>query len=161
MKLSPQGAHLIASFEGWRPDWYDDGTGTRTIGYGHTGGLPVGWKAPLTIEQGLQLLGLDAAFAGKVVSDSVKVSLGTIFSHRQARFDALVSLTFNIGAGAFKASTLLKRINEHGAPRDWTVCGPYWLEFSYAGNPLRFLPGLHARRVREFAVFEPGLYPAL
>ena len=159
MNISPQGVHLIASFEGWRPGWYDDGTGVETIGYGHTGSLPAGFTAPLTIEQGLALLKLDAGTAAKAVGAGVKVSLGTILSHRQARFDALCSLVYNIGAGAFSGSSLLREINRKGAPRDWTTCGPLWLEWSYAGG--KFLPGLHARRVREFAVFDPGLYPAL
>lgn len=157
MNISPQGVHLIATFEGWRPGWYDDGTGIQTIGYGHTGPLPVGWKPPLTITQGLELLKMDAAKAVSSVNAGVKVSLGILPPRRQARFDACVSLAFNIGGGAFQSSSLLREINRKGAPRDWTSCGPLWLEWSFAGG--KFLPGLHARRVREFAIFDPGVYP--
>jgi len=36
------------------------------------------------------------------------------------------------------------------------VCGPYWTEWDHAGGGV--LPGLLARRQREFAIFESGKY---
>ena len=158
MNLSPRGVQLIAGFEGFVPHWYDDGTGVQTIGYGHTGPLPVGMKGPITVTQGLQLLALDAAKAVASVNAGVRVSLGVIPQRRQARFDACVSLAFNIGGGAFASSSLLREINRKGAPRDWTSCGPLWLEWDHAGG--KVLPGLLRRRKIEFAIFAPGLYPA-
>ena len=156
MKLSAQGTHLIASFEGFVPTWYDDGTGVQTIGYGHTGPLPAGVKPPLTVAQGLTVLGLDAAQAAAAVNAGLKVRLGVIPARAQARFDALVSLTYNIGGGAFQSSSLLGEINRKGAPRDWTSCGPLWLEWDHAGG--KVLPGLLARRQREFRIFASGKY---
>jgi len=157
VKLSPAGLHLIASFEGFVPTWYDDGTGVSTIGYGHTGPLPPGFKAPLTGATGLKLLEHDTASFAEAVTRLVKVKLGTEQVHAQARFDALVSLAYNIGAGALAGSSLLAAINKQGAPRDWHPLGPLWLEWDHGGG--RVLPGLLARRREEFAIFAPGKYP--
>lgn len=158
MNLSPAGVHLIASFEGFVPTWYDDGTGVQTIGYGHTGSLPAGFKAPLTGATGLELLHRDTASFAAAVTRDVHVKLGTIEAHAQARFDALVSLAYNIGTGAFASSSLLHAINERGAPRDWTPLGPLWIEWDHAGG--KVLPGLLNRRRQEFAIFRTGKYPA-
>lgn len=157
MNLSPAGLHLIAGFEGYRPGWYDDGTGVETIGYGHTGALPAGITAPLTASEGLELLRDDAAQAVAAVNKAIRVKLGVEPLHAQARFDALVSLCFNIGAGAFAASSLVRAINEHGAPRDWHEVAPLWLEWDHAGGVI--MPGLLDRRRREVAIFVPGRYP--
>jgi lysozyme len=156
--LSPQGAHLIAGFEGFVPHWYDDGTGVQTIGYGHTGSLPPGWKPPLTVAQGLELLQADAASAAASVTQAVRVLLGVIPARAQARFDACVSLAFNIGGGAFAGSSLVRQINARGAPRDWSPVGPYWLEWDHAGG--KVLPGLLRRRQVELRVFVTGKYPS-
>lgn len=156
MNISDAGLHLIASFEGFVPTWYKDSGGVPTIGYGHTGTLPAGFRAPLTAAQGLALLRLDAATAQGAVNSAVKVNLGLIPSRRQARFDACCSLAFNIGGGAFSGSTLVKVINEKGAPRDWTPLGPYWLEWDHDNGAV--LPGLLSRRREEFAIFQSGKY---
>lgn len=156
LKLSAAGAKLIAGFEGFRANWYDDGTGVQTIGYGHTGKLPKGFAAPLSPQQGLALLAIDAETASNAVNGAVKVSLGTIPAHAQARFDACVSLAFNIGGGGFAGSTLVKEINKKGAPRDWETLEPFWLEWDRAGG--RVLPGLLTRRKAEFKIFASGVY---
>lgn len=156
MKLSPSGEHLIASFEGWSPGWYNDGTGVQTIGYGHTGPLPAGFTAPLTVDLGLELLRRDSETAATAVSEGVRVRLGILPGRAQARFDALVSLVFNIGAGAFAGSSLLREINRRGAPRSWVACGPLWCEWDEAGGGV--LPGLLRRRRIEFAIFASGKY---
>ncbi len=157
MKISSSGLHLIASFEGFVPHWYDDGTGVQTIGYGHTGPLPAGFSSPLTAASGLALLQHDTAEFAVAVGSAVRVSLGTVPAHAQARFDALCCLVFNIGAGAFRASSLLREINRQGAPRDWSSCGPLWLEWDHAGGAV--LPGLLRRRREEFAIFRSGTWP--
>lgn len=163
MRLSPAGLHLIASFEGFVPVPYADSAGNATVGYGHL--LHVGpvteadrqhWRnaTPATL---LTLLQADVAWYANAVTKLVRVSLGVYPSRAQARFDALVSLCFNIGVGGFGSSSLLREINRKGAPRDWTPCGPLWVEWSYAGGTV--VPGLLARRQREFAIFRDGVYP--
>lgn len=156
MTLSSRGVHLIASFEGFLPNWYRDVGGVETIGYGHTGELPSTMHSPITIDQGLTLLGADARIAEAAVNAAIKVSLGQLTSHAQTRYDALVSLAFNIGGGAFSSSSLVRVINEKGAPRDWSVCGPYWLEWDHVNGVV--VQGLLNRRREEFGIFERGVY---
>lgn len=164
MKLSPAGLHLIARFEGFVPSCYDDSAGNCTIGYGHL--VHLGRTTPkdrrdwgtLTVDRALELLDADAATATAAVNHALRVRLGIIPARAQARFDALVSLAFNIGVGAFTASSLVRRINEKGAPRNWAPLGPYWLEWDHAGGHVS--PGLLNRRRAEFAVFAPGRYPS-
>jgi lysozyme len=163
VNLSPQGLHLIAGFEGYVPTPYNDSAGNATIGYGHL--LHVG---PVTAEDRarwsdatqaglLSLFQHDLAYYAAAVSSAVKVRLGIIPARRQARFDALVSLCFNIGIGGFTGSGLLRQINAKGAPRDWTPLSPYWLAWDHAGGAV--VPGLLRRRQDEFSIFAPGQYP--
>lgn len=155
LSVSNTGLHLIAGFEGWSPDWYYDQIGrVYTIGFGHTGPLPAGIQAPLTIDAGYRLLRDDAATAQAAVNRGVKVLLGTEIAHAQARFDCLVCLTFNIGTAAFLGSSLLREINAKPAPRDWSGCGPLWLEWDHSNGII--VQGLLNRRRLEFADFLAG-----
>lgn len=148
---------MVAAFEGFSPTWYDDGTGVMTIGYGHTSPLPAGVTEPLSVDAALGVLRADAAVAERAVTAAVKVRLAILPANLQKRYDALVSLAFNIGAGAFASSSLVRDINVHGAPRDWTPIGPLWLEWDHAGG--RVLPGLLTRRQEEWALFDQLRYP--
>lgn len=163
MDVSSAGLHLIAGFEGFVPVPYNDVAGNATIGYGrllHTGPVTEADRTKwgrITVDHGLQLLHEDAAQAVAAVNKGVRVRLGVIPARRQARFDALVSLTFNIGAGGFGGSSLLRAINAKGAPRDWRPLGPLWLEWDHAGGAV--VQGLLTRRTREFSIFSTGKYP--
>ncbi len=67
---------------------------------------------------------------------------------KQHQFDALVSLSFNIGAGAFHRSTLLRKLNAGdvaGAAQQFHV-------WKWAGG--RVQSGLIIRRAAERALFE-------
>lgn len=155
--ISAAGLHLIAGFEGFLPNWYRDVGGVETIGYGHTGPIPANIHPPITAAEGLLLLRSDAATAQAAVNAGVKVSLGVEPRHAQARFDALCSLTYNIGGGAFTGSSLLRAINEKGAPRDWHECAPLILEWDHVGGAV--VQGLLNRRRVEAALFVSGAYP--
>jgi lysozyme len=165
MKLSRAGTELIASFEGFVATPYNDSADNATIGYGHL--LHLGPVTPadrakwgtLSRSTALALLADDAAGFEHAVSAAIRVSLGTIPAHAQTRFDALVSLAFNIGAGAFTGSSLVREINLKGAPRDWTPLEPHWLTWDHDGGQV--VPGLLNRRRAEFAIFAPGVYPAV
>ena len=104
MKISQQGLDLLVAREGRRNKAYLDSVGVWTIGVGHTGpevheGLV--WT-DAEIEAALRA---DIARFEDAINDSVTVGL------EQYQFDALVSFAYNVGIGAFKSSTLLKRIN--------------------------------------------------
>ena len=74
-----------------------------TIGYGSTSGVKKGDK--ITEAEAERLLVRDLTYAENTVERLVKVPLN------DNQFGALVSFVFNIGAGAFEDSTLLRRLN--------------------------------------------------
>ncbi|EXI11606.1 phage lysozyme family protein, partial [Acinetobacter sp. 723929] len=106
---SDVGVELISGFEDTRFKAYDDGVGIWTIGTGTTvypNGVKVKQGDTCTPEQAKAYFKHDLAKFEKTVNESVTVPLN------QNQFDALVSLTYNIGAGALKNSTLLKLLNK-------------------------------------------------
>ena len=104
MILGPKGKALIKSFEQLRLVSYQDQRGIWTIGWGHTG-PEVGPGQVCTPEQADVWFVSDTQHAVQTVWRSVDTALS------QNQFDALVSLCFNIGAGAFAGSTLVKLLN--------------------------------------------------
>lgn len=103
MKTSAKGRKLIAQREGVRLKAYKDTKGIWTIGVGHIAQVHEGMT--ITQAQCDKLLAQDLQIAEDAINRSVKVSL------TQDQFDALVSLTFNIGVHAFETSTCLRRLN--------------------------------------------------
>ena len=102
--VSQAGLNFIAGYEGYSATTYKDVAGLPTIGYVHL--IIFGESfGTLSKNAALQLLRKDASFAVNAVNKYVKVSLN------QNQFDALTSLTFNIGAGAFSKSTVLRNVN--------------------------------------------------
>ena len=161
--LTSAGLHFIASWEGFRPKAYNDSNRVPncTIGFGHvlhySPCQPADAGLDWTVDEALAALNRDVAIAEQAVHSSVKVLLGTIPAHAAARHDMLVSLAYNIGAGGFASSSLVREINLKPAPRDWYPLAPYWIEWDHdAGN---LVPGLLNRRRAEFAIFAAGVYP--
>lgn len=109
MKISDHGLQFIKREEGCILHVYKDAAGYPTIGIGHllTREERIGGKYAdgITEQEALDILRADVARTEKAVSSAVTVDL------RQHEFDALVSLAFNIGTGAFGKSTLLKKLN--------------------------------------------------
>jgi lysozyme len=109
LDISYTGLDLIKSFEGLRLDAYQDSRGIWTIGYGTTylsDGSKVTADTPSIDEAtAIDLLHYGCRTAIHCVNNNVQVDL------IQNQFDALVTLVYNIGPGAFETSTLLKIIN--------------------------------------------------
>lgn len=106
-QVNKAGLDLIKSFEGLRLEAYPDpGTGgdPYTIGWGSTKGVKKGMK--ITVQEAEQRLIMDLQDACKAVERYVTIPLN------DNQFAALVSFTFNVGAGNLAVSTLLKRLNE-------------------------------------------------
>ena len=100
MKLSATGLALIKAHEGLRTRAYLCPAGVWTIGYGSTG--------PDVVE-GLFLAPEEAE--ARLRRDLVRFEDAVrdrALPARQGQYDALVSLTFNIGIAAFARSTLLE-----------------------------------------------------
>lgn len=118
-KISKQGLHFIKEHEGVELNVYKDVAGLPTIGIGHlltqdelrSGkidimGAKVRYGNGISLEDAYGLLDQDLDRFEAAVNKYVTVPL------TQNKFDALVSLAFNIGVGAFSSSTLLKFLNK-------------------------------------------------
>jgi lysozyme len=139
MTTSRRGMQLIKGFEGLKLESYKCPAGVWTIGYGHTKGV----KPNVVIDQmrAEDLLIEDIAPIERMLN-----KLGINF--RQECFDALVSWNFNLGEGAFRNSTLLKKIVADAPDEEITDQIVKWV--NAGGKPL---VGLKRRRVAEANMF--------
>lgn len=146
MKYGKAGEALTESFEadgGPKLIAYADklANGLPTVGWGHTGpDVHVG--AVWTREQCVAALNSDIQWAENVVNNLVTVTL------TQDEFDGLVDFVFNVGAGNFAKSTLLKLLNNsqyHDAAAQFDV----W-EYAHGVK----VAGLLRRRQAETTLFE-------
>ena len=147
MKTSNIGINLICGFEGLELKAYDDGVGVWTIGYGTTviNGVKVKKGDTCTIEQAKSYMAQDLKKFESAVDILVKVPLN------QNQFDALVSLTYNIGTGAFKDSTLLKKLNA----KDYKGAAAQFDRWNKGGG--KVMQGLVNRRAKERKLFEKAV----
>lgn len=137
MKTSQNGINLIKQFEGVRLTAYKaiPEETYYTIGYGHYG-ADVSKGMKITQVQAENLLRNDLVRYENSVIKTVKFPL------TQNRFDALVSFTYNCGAGALE-----KLVGGRTAEQVAEKFGAY----VYASG--RELPGLVKRRAAEKALF--------
>lgn len=147
MNLSDKGLRRIARFEGFVDHPYKPVKGEQfwTWGYGHFGPdvpSPLTRKK-ITQAQALVLLRRDVQSAEAAVNAGLKTHVN------QNRFDALVSLAFNIGAGNFATSTVLRETNA----RHFVKAAAAFRMWTRGGAPLRVLPGLVKRRAHEASVY--------
>lgn len=142
--VCPAAVDLVKHFEGLKLKAYLCPAGVPTIGYGATGGgvrLGIAW----TREQAEARLAADLAEAAADVDRYVRVAIS------DDQRGALASFVFNLGAGAFASSTLLRLLNLGDAAAaaefgKWTK--------ARVGGKLTDLPGLVSRRAAERALFE-------
>lgn len=147
MNVSAEGLAMIKQFEGLRLEAYLDSAGIWTIGYG-TIVYPNGKKVAKgdKITQADQYKLHDLKTFVNAVNGFIKVPV------TQNQFDAIVSLTYNIGVGAIGGSTLIKKLNAKdykGAAEQFLV----WNKGRVKGV-LQVIPGLTNRRIKEKAHFE-------
>lgn len=143
MKISPAGIALIKQFEGFSATPYQCPAGKWTIGYGHV--LPSQTSPILGEKMAEKLLLTDLAPVESTINRLVKVRL------TQGQFDALCSLVYNIGTGAFAASTLLMLLNARSRNTS-----KQFLRWIYAGK--QPLTGLIRRRQAEKEMFDKSMY---
>ena len=138
MNVGPKGIALVKEFEGCKLTAYLDVVGILTIGVGHTGGVKIGDE--ITEAEADAFLQEDL----RTAEDALK-SVTTPLNQEQ--YDALCSLIFNIGVGAFKKSTLLKQLNAG----DTQSAADQFLRWNRAGKNV--IAGLTRRRVAERQLF--------
>jgi lysozyme len=128
----------IALHEGYRDAAYTPVKGdVPTIGFGTTQGVNPGDK--ITVERALIRLLADAGKFEQAVKRCAPVPM------HPHEFSAFVSLTYNIGEGAFCRSTLARKLNAG----DYTgACAEILRWNKFKGQAL---PGLTKRRQQEHA----------
>lgn len=146
LTYSANGLSLTEQFEGFRLTAYQDQVGVWTIGYGHTG-PDVTPLRTITMAQAQALLAQDVRSAASCVNTVVTVKL------TQQEFDALVDFVFNLGAGAFKGSTMLRWLNAG----DFKGAATQFDLWDRAGGAV--VAGLLRRRQAEAALFDAGGVP--
>ena len=136
---SDNGIKAIKAREGEVLHGYLDSVKKLTVGVGHLvlPGEPYKLNQPITAAESTKLLRQDLKSAEGAVNNGVTVPIS------QNQFDALVSLTFNIGNGAFAKSSLLKKLNA----KDYQGCADGFLAWNKAGG--KVAKGLVTRRNAE------------
>lgn len=162
MRVNDRFIKFLSEAEGRKAQSYDDATGkpvnagehvrgVLTIGVGHTGR---DFKAgDVWSEQQIdEALVADVSWSVNAVNEYVKVPLG------QNQFNALVSFVFNVGADAFRKSTLLKLLNGDtnadgivDQPPDYNAVPTQLRRWIYAGDVK--VQGLINRREHEIALW--------
>lgn len=137
LTLSAAALVAIALHEGYVGTAYEPVKGdVPTIGFGTTEGVRMG--DTITVERALVRLLSDASKFEQAVRNCAPVPM------YQYEFDAYVSLTYNIGAGAFCSSTLVRYLNAGDYKR---ACEEILRWDKFKG---RTLPGLTKRRKEEY-----------
>ena len=105
MQMSQKGISLLIQFEGFRPQAYIPVPGdVPTIGFGFTKGVKMGDTMTLFDAKERLKKELHAYEHGVLEACTL--------APNQNEFDALVCFAFNVGVGALKKSTVIKRHNE-------------------------------------------------
>lgn len=147
MKTSDKGIALLKEFEGMRLSAYPDpATGGEpiTIGFGSTllaDGSKVKMGMKITEAEAEELLRATLGKYEQAVEKSVTRPL------KQHQFDACVSLTYNIGEGNWRKSSVLRHINAG----NFTNAADAFLMWNKAAG--KVLPGLVRRRKAERNMF--------
>ena len=145
--VTEAGLNLIKRFEGFSHTIYICPAGYPTIGYGHVmlAHEREQFAAGITQAEATELLRKDVRIAERAVLRLISVPL------TDGQFDALVSFTFNLGAGALQRSTLRLKVNrgEHdGVPAEL-------MKWVWAAG--KTLPGLVRRRRLESILYQNNL----
>lgn len=146
--INQTGLDLIKQWEGFREEAYLDGGGVWTVGYGHTSdqALKVSKGTRVSEEAAEELLLYDISEASTAVGVYVTVPLT---AHQR---DSLISFVFNVGAGAFKSSTLLRLLNQG----DYDAVPVQLLRWVFDNGER--VTGLANRRTAEAALWNRGSF---
>ena len=144
-----EGVDLVTLFEGYSSTPYRCAAGVWTIGFGTTrypSGRRVTRSDPdCTREQAETWLHHELEKAERVVIRYCKIYLN------DKQRAALASFVYNLGSGAFRASTLRRRINSG----DWDDVPYQMSRWNKAGG--RVLRGLVRRRTAEAELWNTGV----
>ena len=144
MKLSDKGLQLIKDFEGFEGKAYLCPAGVPTIGYGATYYPSTNTSVKLTDKD------ITESYASVLLQEMVGSYERGVMRYVTSKlssnqFDALVSFAYNVGLGALKSSTLLKRVNAN--PCDYVEIAYQFSRWNKANG--KVLKGLTKRRKAE------------
>jgi lysozyme len=147
MEITERGRQFIRDREGFRHDAYQDQAGVWTIGYGHTEGVKPG--------DTISLADAELLFH-KEIEKFENCVIGALEDHgitclKPHEFDALVSLTYNIGCAGFRRSTVLRRLGR-GDIKGAADAILMWDKITVGGQKFSNY-GLARRRRMEKALF--------
>jgi lysozyme len=145
MKTGERGLKLIKEFEGCKLKAYQCPAGVWTIGIGST---HYGDGTPVTKNRTLPNEGAAIALLAATIGQYEKAVNATGVELTQNEFDALVSLTYNIGAGNLASSTLVKMLKAGDSKAE---IAKQFLRWDKAGG--KPLAGLTRRRNAEAELF--------
>ena len=145
MKVNQEGLDIIKHFEGYSSTVYADPIGIPTIGFGSIwdkeGNRLTMDHEPITEQEGEFLLVRELKHVESAIARLIRVEL------TENQFSAIASLTFNIGSGRLKSSTLRAKINRE----DYSGASAEFPKWRRAGG--RILKGLVRRRKAERELF--------
>lgn len=138
LSLSAAALVGIATHEGYVGQAYQDIVGVWSIGFGTTEGVKP--NQTITPVQAISRALTDAQKFEGALKQCVTVPL------HQHEYDAYVSLSYNIGSGAFCRSTLVKKLNAN----DYDGACKEILRWNRAGG--KEVRGLTIRRQQEYVL---------
>lgn len=139
IQINAAGLAIIKTGESLQLHAYLDPAGICTIGYGHT---PAVMGTTIDESQAEVLLEADCDHAVDAVYGGTQDVPTT-----DNQFSAMVSLTFNIGVGAFRGSSVL-RLHRQGSFKAAADAFLRWNK-AHVDGTLVVLPGLARRREKE------------
>ena len=146
LTASPEAVLLIKKYEGFSPKPYLCPAGIPAIGYGSTrylnGTVVTISDKKITKHQANLLLQENILSFERNIRKLIKVEL------TQNQFDAILSLTYNIGTGSLKSSRLLKFVNKN--PDDLRIKSEF-LKWRKASGVV--VKGLETRRASEAELY--------
>lgn len=150
MEISEKGISIICNFEGFVACPYKDIANVNTIGYGTTfyeDGISVKMTDTcITHDRAIELLKHYLIGTESLISSLVTQTLN------QNQFDSLCSFIYNVGDGAFKGSTLLKRINKDPNDKSIALAFEMWNKGKVNGK-LVVIKDLDRRRREESQLY--------
>ncbi|WP_205634822.1 type VI secretion system tip protein TssI/VgrG, partial [Photorhabdus namnaonensis] len=158
--ISQDGLNLLKEIEGLRLKPYNDQTGKNidnwtegaTIGYGKLISKSEWdtYKNGITEDEAEQLFKDTLAPYEKAVNDGITKEI------KQNEYDALVLLSYNIGIGGFKKSSVVKMINDENAKTGYDSIDDAWKVWNKSQGKVN--QGLINRRAAELKIFNNGVY---
>lgn len=137
MKSSQRLKQMIMKFEGFCPNAVKCPAGVWTYGFGHTAG----------VKQGMSITRPEAEALLEKEIEEFEVLIRPLLAGvalNQNQYDAIVSFAYNVGVGALKSSTLLRKVKAN--PVDPLIRNEF-LKWVYAAG--KKLQGLVNRRTAE------------